>query len=114
MTPQNQFLLSFACVIAGHFVLYKWGDRLHRFAGAMLLTAAWAFSSGAGIQQFGHVRELMHSRLDAAEPGKRMSDGIEVHPHGWSIPTESGVISFTGATIEEAGFNAMRATKSSY
>ena len=99
MTPENQFLLSFCCVVAGHFVLYKWGDRLHRFAGAMLLTAAWAFSSGAGIQQFGQVRELMHSRLDAAEPAIRMSE--EINPPEWSIRTSAGVLSFTGAEIKD-------------
>ncbi len=101
MTPQNQFLVSFACIVAGHVVLYKWGDRLHRFAGAMLLTAAWAFSSGAGFQQFAQVKEMMHSRLDAAEPGVRMADQMSVAPPKWAVETSAGVLSFTGAKIEE-------------
>lgn len=101
MTPQTQFTISFLCVVAGHFVLYRWGDRLHRFAGAMLLTAAWAFSSGAGIQQFGHVRELMHSRLDAAEPGNRMAEGIDYEPPNWSMETSTGTLSFTAGDFKE-------------
>lgn len=101
MTPQTQFIVSFLCVVAGHYVLWRWSDRLHRFTGAMLLTGAWLFGAGVGVDQLGNVQELLHSRAQAAEPGERMSDAIEIDPPQWSMETSTGVLSFTGAEIKD-------------
>lgn len=95
MTPQTQFIVSFLCVVAGHYVLWRWSDRLHRFTGAMLLTGAWLFGAGVGVDQLGNVQELLHSRAQAAEPGERMSEQPESIPQ-WTIPVDGGVLSFSG------------------
>jgi len=107
--------IGVAMVIWSHWLLYRHSEARYRFAAAWMMTGAFALASGFATQCFVRCETLQDQiSLQAAEPGKRMSNKISIEPHKWSVPTDTGVLSFHGSMFKEPGFNAMRAAKSSY
>lgn len=94
--------IGLVLIIASHWMLHRHAEKRYRIAAAWMMTGAFALASGFATQCFVRCETLQSQMtLRAAEPGKRMSDTIEVNLPNWSMETSTGTLSFTSGDIKD-------------
>ena len=97
----GQMTLGICLLITGHAILHYRAELKWRIAAAWLMTGAFFLACGVAVPEQIRSQKLSNqiNALHAAGKASRMA--VEVDPADWKFPTESGVLSFTGAKPKE-------------
>jgi len=97
----EQMILGGCLLITGHAILHYRAEFKWRIAAAWLMTGAFFLACGVAVPEAIKSQQLSNqvNALQAAGKASRMA--VEAEAADWKFPTESGVLSFTGAKPQE-------------
>lgn len=97
----GQVTLGICLLITGHAILHYRSEFKWRVAAAWLMTGAFFLACGVAVPQAIRCQELNKqiNALQASGRARQIAD--EADKSVWTFPTETGVLSFTGAKPKE-------------